>query len=244
MVLFWIVASGIAMSVIALVGILTVAIGRAAIDALLLPLVALAAGSMIGAAVFHMIPASLESLPESRHVWPLLMLGFVTFLAVEQFLHWHASHRGSGATRPAVYLLLIGDGLHNFLDGVTIAGAFLVDLRLGATAWLAAALHEVPQELGDFAVLVHGGWSKKRALLANALSALPYLLGGVMTYSLSYAVNVAYLIPFAAGSFLYIGATDLVPEVNKETTLRSNALHLGFFLLGAAAMYGMTYLER
>jgi zinc and cadmium transporter len=105
------------------------------------------------------------------------------------------------------------------------------------TAWLAAAAHEVPQELGDFGVLVHGGWSKARALTFNLLSGLTFLAGGLLTYALSFAVDVAYLIPFAAGNFLYIAAADLVPEVNRHPSLAANVLHMLSFLVGAGLMY-------
>lgn len=229
------------MGLISLVGIFTLLLSPVALERVLLPLVALAAGSLIGAALFHMIPASLESLGGSRDVWLYVLLGFVTFMAVEQALHWHGDHRGG--KKPVTYLVLVGDALHNFLDGVTIAGAFLVDVRLGVTAWAAAAVHEIPQELGDFGVLVHGGWSKRQALLFNALSALTFLAGGVLTYALSFVIDVAFLIPFAAGSFLYIGAADLVPEVNKQPALRAGVVHLGCFLLGAAAMYAVALFE-
>jgi zinc and cadmium transporter len=135
------------------------------------------------------------------------------------------------------YLILMGDGLHNFIGGLAISSTFLIDIRLGITAWLAAAAHEIPQELGDFGVLVHGGWSKARALLFNVLSALTFLVGGLLTYGLSFAVDVSYLIPFAAGNFVYIAAADLVPEVNRHPSLVANAVHLLMFLLGTGLMY-------
>jgi len=126
--------------------------------------------------------------------------------------------------------------LHNFLGGLAIAGTFLIDVRLGITSWLAAAAHEVPQELGDFGVLIHGGWSKRRALLFNVLSGLTFLLGGLVAYGLSARLDVSWLIPFAAGNFLYIGASDLVPEVNKHCNPRGNAANVVVFMFGLALM--------
>jgi zinc and cadmium transporter len=120
---------------------------------------------------------------------------------------------------------------------LAIASTFLIDVRLGITAWVAAAAHEIPQELGDFGVLVHSGWSKAQALLFNVLSALTFLIGGLVTYVLSFAVDVSYLMPFAAGNFVYIAAADLVPEVNKHPSLMANAVHFVVFLCGAALMY-------
>jgi zinc and cadmium transporter len=127
--------------------------------------------------------------------------------------------------------------LHNFLGGLAIAGTFLIDVRLGITSWLAAAAHELPQELGDFGVLVHGGWSKRRALLFNVLSGLTFLLGGLLAYGLSFQMDVSWLIPFAAGNFLYIGASDLVPEVNKHDDRKANVVHLTAFVLGVTLLF-------
>lgn len=232
------------MSLIALVGSLTLLLREQTLQRMLLPLVALAAGSLIGGAVFHMLPAALEAISPDSHVWLLLVLGFALFMGLEQLLHWHHCHRADADCRkPLTYLILLGDGLHNFIGGLAIASTFLIDIRLGITAWLAAAAHEVPQELGDFGVLVHGGWSKRRALLFNVLSALTFLVGGLLTYALSFAVDVSYLIPLAAGNFLYIAAADLVPEVNKHPSWRAGLVNLVMFLGGAALMYAAAALE-
>jgi zinc and cadmium transporter len=215
------------------------------VQTLLLPLVALAAGSLIGGALFHLIPGALAQMPDADDVWLLVTLGFTTFFALEQLLHWHHGHSRPrpGGAKPIAFLILIGDGLHNLIDGLAIAGAFLVDVRLGVTAWLAAAAHEIPQEIGDLAVLVHGGWSVRRALAFNFLSGVSFLIGGVLAYSLSATVNTAFLLPFAAGNFLYIGATDLVPEINKLGDLRGNLLHLAMFTVGVGFMYLATLVE-
>jgi zinc and cadmium transporter len=232
-----IVLGGILMSAIAMVGSVTLALKPATLDRLLLPLVAFAAGSLIGGAFFHMIPASMGEPGDILNVGVLVVAGFTVFFLLEQLLHWHHCHRsGSDCKQPLTYLILIGDGLHNFLGGLAIAGTFLIDIRLGITSWLAAAAHEIPQELGDFGVLVHGGWSKKRALVFNVLSGLTFLLGGLVTYALSFQMDVSWLIPFAAGNFLYIGASDLVPEVNKHDDLKANAVHLLAFVLGLALL--------
>ena len=225
------------MSAIAMVGSVTLVLKPATLDRLLLPLVAFAAGSLIGGAFFHMIPAGFAATGNALNAGILVVAGFTVFFALEQVLHWHHCHRAqSECKQPLTYLVLIGDGLHNFLGGLAIAGTFLIDIRLGITSWLAAAAHEVPQELGDFAVLVHGGWSKRRALIFNVLSGLTFLLGGLLAYSLSFQMDVSWLIPFAAGNFLYIGASDLVPEVNKHDDLEANAVHLLAFVLGLALL--------
>ena len=235
--LAWIVLGGLLMSAIAMIGSVTLILKPATLDRLLLPLVAFAAGSLIGGAFFHMIPAGLDAAGDALSVGIAVVTGFTVFFILEQLLHWHHCHRAQSECRqPLTYLVLIGDGLHNFLGGMAIAGTFLIDIRLGITSWLAAAAHEVPQELGDFGVLVHGGWSKKRALIFNVLSGLTFLLGGLLAYGLSFQMDVSWLIPFAAGNFLYIGASDLVPEVNKHKNFKANAVHLLAFVLGLALL--------
>jgi zinc and cadmium transporter len=134
---------------------------------------------------------------------------------------------------------LIGDGLHNFLGGLGVGALFLIDIRLGIAAWLAAAAHEVPQELGDFAVLVHGGWSRRKALLFNLLSGLTFLVGGIMAWMASATLDISFLLPFAAGNFIYIGASDLVPEVNKHVDLVTNIILFVSFVAGLGLLWLM-----
>ena len=220
-----------------MVGSVTLFLKPETLNRLLLPLVAFAAGSLIGGAFFHMIPAALEATADTLGIGIAVVAGFTTFFILEQLLHWHHCHRAqSDCKQPLTYLILIGDALHNFLGGLAIAGTFLIDIRLGVTSWLAAAAHEIPQELGDFGVLVHGGWSKRRALLFNVLSGLTFLVGGLLAYGLSFRMDVSWLIPFAAGNFLYIGASDLVPEVNKHHDLKANSIHLLAFAFGLAIL--------
>lgn len=229
---WWILLGGILMSSIALVGSLTLVLRESTLNRLLLPLVAFAAGSLIGGALFHMIPASLAGLsaPRTMH-W--VALGFIVFFAMEQFLHWHHCRKAfADCRKPLTYLILLGDGLHNFLGGLSIAGVFLIDIHLGIAAWVAAAAHEVPQELGDFAVLVHGGWSRSAALLMNVLSGLTFLVGGLIAYGASTFIDVSWLVPLAAGNFLYIGASDLVPEINKPHTLGASFVQFSAFAAG------------
>lgn len=238
---WWILGSGLLMSLIALVGGATLLLSERTLAQLLLPLVALAAGSLLGGAVLHMLPAALAAIEPDEHVWIAFVAGFTLFMALEQFLHWHHCHRAAADCRkPLTYLVLLGDGLHNFIGGLAIAGTFLIDIRLGIMSWLAAAAHEVPQELGDFGVLVHGGWSKRRALAFNVLSGLAFLAGGLVTYALSATIDVTYLIPFAAGNFVYIAAADLVPEVNRHPRAVVNAINTGVFVAGVALMYAAT----
>jgi len=236
-VLGWIVASGVLMSAIAMVGSATLFLSERTLQRILLPLVAFAAGSLLGGAFFHMLPVGLEAGMSDVTVYGLALAGFAVFFGLEQFLHWHHCHRAdTSCKKPLTYLILIGDGLHNFLGGLAVAGTFLIDIRLGIVTWLAAAAHEVPQELGDFGVLVHGGWEKRRALLYNMFSALTFLAGGLIAYAASFRLDLAFLVPFAAGNFIYIGAADLIPEVKAHAEAKANVVHFAAFAAGVALM--------
>jgi len=229
--------AGILMSSIALIGSAAFFLLADRLDRYLLTLVAFSAGALIGGALFHMIPASLGS--ASSALYPLIWVavGFSLFLAIEQFLHWHHCNRAqSDCRKPLTYLILLGDGVHNLIGGMAIAGTFLVDVRLGVAATLAAAAHELPQELGDMSVLLYGGWTKQKALTFNFLSSLTFLAGGLLVYSASFSFDLAFLIPFAAGNFLYIGAADLIPEVNKHERISANLVHFGSFVFGLILM--------
>jgi zinc and cadmium transporter len=238
--LLWIIGSSILMCILALIGVITVSWSESTLKKLLLPLVALSAGSLVGGAFFHMIPESIEKTGASLSVYIYVVAGFTFFLFLEQMLHWHHCHRDdTQCKKPQTYLILIGDGIHNFIGGIAVAGTFLIDIRLGISTWLAAAAHEVPQEIGDFGVLVHGGWSRKKALLLNFLSASTFLLGGLLAYTLSFSSWIYYLIPFAAGNFIYIGASDLIPEVNKHRNLSNSILHFICFCTGVSLLLGL-----
>jgi zinc and cadmium transporter len=226
------------MSALALVGSVTLVLEARTLERLLLPLVAFAAGSLLGGAFLHMLPAATRAFADDSTVFVWTMAGFTLFFVLEQFLHWHHCHHARAACKePLTYLILIADGLHNFLGGLAVGGAILIDVRIGLVAWLAAAAHEVPQELGDFAVLVHGGWRQGRALVFNFLSGLTFLLGGILAYLASFHVDVAFLVPFAAGNFIYIGASDLVPEVNRHDRSGVNALHFAAFAAGVGLLF-------
>ncbi len=239
---WWIFASGLAMGAIALVGSVTLLLSENTLRRVVTPLVALAAGSLLGGAFFHMLPAATRRMPDLGTVFVWTMVGFAVFFGLEQFLHWHHCHRVEADCRqPFGYLILLGDGLHNFLGGVGVAGVFLIDVRLGVMAWIAAAAHEVPQELGDFGVLIHSGWSKQRALLCNLLSGLTFLVGGLLAYAAAGRSEILCLVPFAAGSFIYIGASDLIPQVNRHDSAVGNAVHFGAFVGGVLLLWVLRF---
>jgi zinc and cadmium transporter len=235
-----IVIGGLLMSGIALVGSVTLLLRPETLDRIVAPLVAFAAGSLLGGAFFHMLPAALAQglSPETCALG--VMAGFTLFLGLEQVLHWHHCHRAAADCRqPLGFLILLGDGLHNFLGGLGVASVMLVDVKLGIAAWLAAVAHEVPQELGDFGVLIHGGWERRSALLYNLLSGLTFLVGGLVAYVASATIDATLLVPFAAGNFIYIGASDLVPEVKGHGEAPRNLIHFVSFVAGVALLWGI-----
>jgi zinc and cadmium transporter len=240
MTLVWIVASGALMSSIALVGGVTTLLGEATLKRAVPLLVAFAAGSLLGGAFLHMLPEAQAHGLSAVAVSGWALVGFTVFFAVEQFLHWHHCHRAaSDCPHPMTYLVLLGDGIHNLMGGIAVGAAFVVDIGLGITTWVVAAAHEVPQELGDFGVLVHGGWDRRRALILNLVSASTFLVGGLFAYLLSFGADVGVLLPLAAGNFIYIAASDLVPEVNKHHDVRVNVTRFAAFALGILLLLGV-----
>ena len=175
-------------------------------------------------------------------VYGWLAVGFMSFLVLEQFLHWHHCHRAYGTHRPVGYLILAADGLHNLIGGLAVGSAFVLDLRLGVVTWLVAAAHEVPQELGDFGLLLHSGWSRGHALAYNVVSALTFPIGGVVAYGLSGAVDVTLLVPFAAGNFLYIAAADLIPQFTSQESMQDKLTHTASFVVGLGGLYVLALL--
>ncbi|MEX0868356.1 MAG: ZIP family metal transporter [Nitriliruptoraceae bacterium] len=230
--LWWITVGGIAMSALALIGSLTLLLPERAFERAVPPLVALAAGTLLGGALLHMLPEAVAAMGNRLDVYLWLVGGFLAFFVLEQGLHWHHCHRPVAQHGPLGYLILVADAVHNFIGGLAVAGAFIVDTRVGIVTWVAAAAHEVPQELGDFGILLHAGWRRSHALAFNIASALTFLLGGWVAYGFAGAFDVAWLLPFAAGNFLYIAAADLIPELTEYPEASRKALLTAMFVLG------------
>jgi zinc and cadmium transporter len=231
--LAWIVGAGVTMAAIALVGSVTLLLSEQALGRLLLPLVGLAAGSLLGGAFFHMLPEAVARSDGGLDVWVAFMSGFVAFFVLEQFLHWHHCHQPVSRHQPLGLLILLADGLHNLIGGLAVGSAFVIDIRVGVVAWLVAAAHEVPQELGDFGILIKSGWSRPSALVFNLLSGTTFLVGALIALAMSGAVDVLLMLPFAAGNFAYIAASDLIPQL-RATGLGRQLGYFGAFLAGLA----------
>lgn len=236
-VLLWIIAATLIDGLVALGGAFTLYLSDKKLQKLLLKLVAFSAGALLAGAFLHLIPESLEVL-ESEVVFGFVIGGFVLFFLIERFLHWHHCHDGKCKVHQVTYLILFGDGIHNFVDGLIIAVSFMVSIRFGIITTLLILGHEIPQELGDFGVLVYGGMHKTKALIYNFIAQLMAVLGGIVGFLLSGWVEgiIPYILPFAAGGFIYIAASDLVPELHKETHLQKSLIGFGFFLIGIVFM--------
>ncbi|MFA7169663.1 MAG: ZIP family metal transporter [Candidatus Paceibacterota bacterium] len=243
-ILGWILISTFSVSLISFVGVFTLVLKEDILYKITLPLVSLSAGALLGGAMLHMIPEAVETIGNTDMVWIWVLVGFSLFFLLEQFIHWHHCHKAPSKHKtPVTYLILIADGLHNFIDGLALAGSFLVSFKVGAITWIAIIAHEIPQEFGDFGVLIHGGWNKNKALWFNFFSGLTMVLGGVIAYYLSNSYDVRFLLPFAAGNFIYIAASDLIPEVKHSEKIKTNIIHFISFLTGVVIIFAVGTLE-
>jgi len=234
--LLWILLFILIVSLISFIGVFTLFIKKKLLDKILFFLIAFAAGTLLGAAFIHMIPEVFEA---NHSAFVFVLVGIILFLIIEKFIYWRHCHKTPCPVHTFTYLNLIGDAAHNFLDGVIIATAFLINIPLGIIVSLAVIFHEVPQEIGDFGILVYGGIKRKKALLLNFLVALTAFVGAVLAYYLVAWIEgtIPYLIAISAGSFIYIGAVDLLPEIHKETDKRKSMMQLIAFVIGIAIIY-------
>lgn len=235
--LSYILPSVIIISLASLIGIFFLGKNKKFFNKFIMILVAFASGAMLGTSFFDLIPESFENLGNFNFV----IIGLIIFFVLESLIHWHHSHRENceKCFHPVVYLNILGDGLHNFLDGIIIAASFLVNIPTGVAVSIAILLHEIPQEIGDFAVLVHGGLSKTKALLFNFLSATLAILGAIFGYLFLTTLEniIPYVIAIAAGSFIYIAVSDLFPELHKENNYLKIILQILFLVLGVIVIW-------
>ena len=241
--------SGVAVvSLISLIGVISLSFQRERLQRIVLFLVSFAVGGLFGDAFIHLIPEAFEKL-DSRLASVLIISGVLAFFALEKFLRWrhcHISERHDHI-HPVVTLNIIGDAAHNLIDGMIIGASFAASVPIGIATTVAVILHEIPQEIGDFGILLHGGLSVRRALTLNFLSALTAVAGVVIALSLgSYVKNFAvYLLPVTAGGFLYIAGADLIPELQHGTDIKLSAAlwQFIFIISGILLMLFLAYLD-
>lgn len=243
MTLLWILASTLFVSLLSFIGLVIFAIKEKILEKILLVLVSLSAGVLMGSAFLHLLPEAMGSGSyaagsNAYDAFLYVLFGFCAFFLVEKALHWQHCHERHCKVHTFAYMNLVGDGVHNFMDGLIIAASFVTNIPLGITTTLAVALHEIPQEISDFGVLIYGGFKKTKALLFNFISALIAVLGGVTGfYASGYMSITAYITPLAAGGFIYIAATDLIPEIRKEKNIWKSFAYFGVFFMGIMLMH-------
>jgi zinc and cadmium transporter len=225
-------------SLISFVGVLCLAIKENILNKILLILIGLSAGALMGGAFLHLLPEAVEN-STGLNVYLFVLIGFILFFLIEKVLHWRHCHKGECDVHTFQYMNLVGDSIHNFIDGMIMAASFVVSIPLGITTTIAISTHEIPQEIGDFGVLLYGGFSKKKAILLNFVVALTAVMGGIVGYFVSSLIDniVLFILPFAAGGFLYIAATDLVPEIRKELDMKKYMVTLLVFICGILIMW-------
>ncbi len=242
--LVWIIGSTLFVSLISLVGVFTLALREKYLEKILLTLVALASGALMGGAFLHLLPEAIDK-ADVRSVFFWVLVAFIVFFIVEKVFQWRHCHEEKCDVHTFGHMTLLGDGLHNLIDGLIIAAAFVESTGLGLVVTAVVVLHEVPQEIGDFGTLLYSGFKKKKALLMNFLSAVTAVAGGVIGYFWANASDnfINILLPFAAGGFIYIAASDLLPEIRKTTKVKESIGTLIMFILGIAIIYLMKFLD-
>ena len=237
----------VVVSLVSLVGVFALSLKEEVLKKYVFVFISLAVGALLGDAFIHLIPEAFENSPNSTAVSLLIILGVFVFFIFEKILHWH--HHGEDIEEPAIHpagkLILLSDGVHNFIDGAIIGISFIVSVPIGIATTIAVILHEIPQEIGDFAVLLHSGYERSRAIWLNFLSALSAILGVLIAFALQGAgeafVNLA--LPIAAGGFIYVAVADLIPELHKTKEVKHSLLQILAVIVGVGAMLALLYLE-
>jgi zinc and cadmium transporter len=211
-------------------------------------LVSFASGALLGDVFFHIVPEifSKDSFSYASSVF--ILLGVVLFFILEKFICWRHCHTTEVETKnhPLIFMNLIGDGIHNILDGALVSASYLIDMPLGIATTIAVIAHEIPQEIGDFSILIHSGLSKTKALVFNFLSAILSFVGAFLVLGISksfFDVQNA-LIAITAGGFIYIAGSDLIPELKKHISAKSSALQLISMCCGMFVMFALLALEQ
>lgn len=239
--------STIIISLVSIVGVFSLSIKEEFIRKYVLLFVSMAIGALLGDVFIHLIPESFEMIESSTIVGLLIVAGIFIFLILERFLHWHHHNDDTDENHvhPVGKLILFSDGVHNFIDGVIIGISFLVSIPVGIATTIAVILHEIPQEIGDFAVLLHAGYTRKRALWLNFLSALTAVIGTLVAFALGEMGEIftSWILPIAAGGFIYIASSDLIPELHKTKSGKQSLLQFFFIIIGVGLMLSMTLLE-
>ncbi|MCH8741517.1 ZIP family metal transporter [Patescibacteria group bacterium] len=241
--LFLIIGVTFLISLIAFVGGLTLFLREKVLEKIIGSLIAFSAGTLMGGAFLHLLPEAISEKGTDESslliIFLYVLLGFGMFFVLENFIRWHHHHnKEHPEIMPFSYLILISDGIHNFIDGIIIAASFIIGFPVGIVTALVVASHEIPQEMGEFGVLVYGGFKKTKALLLNFASSITIVFGGIFGFLLADRIGekIIFLLPLAAGHFIYIAASDLIPEIKHKESIKKSAISFSMFLAGIGVM--------
>jgi zinc and cadmium transporter len=244
---FYTLVSVIIVSLISLIGVFTLSWKKETLEKMLIYLVSLSTGTLLGDAFIHLIPDAYRQNSSQISAALYILSGILVFFILEKYVHWRHCHHIPSAhhPHPFSYVILVGDGVHNFIDGLIIAAGFLVSLPIGIATTIAVVFHEIPHEIGNFGSLIYGGVPRKKALLYNFLSSLAAIAGALVVLLISFDTTdiTKFLIPFAAGGFIYVASADLIPELHKETEPQKSFGQLVMFVIGIGLMAGLIFLE-
>ncbi len=245
---FYALLSVFIISLISLIGIATFAIRQDKLERMLVYFVSLSTGTLLGDAFIHLIPEAFNDSSKKLSVSFSILSGILVFFILEKFIHWRHCHKmpSKKHPHPFSYVILIGDGVHNFIDGMIVAAGFIVSIPVGMATVLAVIFHEIPHEIGNFGSLVYGGFSKTRALFFNFLSSLFAVIGALLVLVINLNVSRVseFLVPFAAGGFIYVASSDLIPEMHKQVTVKKSLGQLTVFIFGIGLMSLLLLLEN
>ena len=229
-------------SLLALIGVFTLSVNIKKLEKYLILLVSFSAGALLGGAFIHLLPEAVEETGFGIATSWYVLSGILFSFVIEKLIHWRHCHIPTSAVHPHpfAYMNLFGDGVHNFIDGLIIGASYIASIPVGIATTIAVILHEIPQEIGDIGVLLHGGFNRKKALLTNFATALTAVAGTVISLLLgSIEGFIQFLLPFAAGGFIYIAAADLIPEIHKECEATKSLTHLIMIFFGVLVMYSL-----
>ena len=234
-------------SAISLVGVITLMVGVQRLDRVIPLLISLAVGGLFGDALVHLLPQAFEESSSASLTSLYAIMGVLLFFALERYLHWHHEHRAHSLNpvHPVAYVNLVSDGVHNFLDGLIIGASYLVSVPIGIATTVAVALHEIPQEQGDFGILVHAGFTPRRALAMNFLSGILALVGVVISLIIGPNIEsyTVFMLPLTAGGFIYIAGSDLIPELHREHEVRGSLAQFTMVVAAIGMMFLLLLLE-
>jgi len=248
MIWIYTLTSVLIVSIISLVGIITLFASGKKLCKIITYLVSLATGALFGGAFVHMIPAAFAEGENSTYVSLSILIGIGVFFTLEKFLHWHHEHHHHNKEdhiKPFGYLNLISDGLHNLIDGIIIGAAYMINVEVGIATTIAVILHEIPQEIGDFGLLIHAGFSKVKALFLNLLSASLAFVGALLVLIVGNSITniTTYALAIAAGGFVYIAGSDLIPELQKTTNTKESIKQQLMLFVGIGLMFLLLLFE-